>query len=477
MFNKNPRSRPKLASRSIKYFFAVSVPIVLVIIFSTPLQEQVHKLLVSIGISKHYVYDCRDGQNDCQRRSLEYNILDCEEYWGYEDYSEPNCTKTKKGLTKISYITDPANYIPSPITKEKYTAELLIKRLGGFDLEIASNGEVFVVSHKGILMSLKEGNISYFPLPKKDREYLAVSPNGLGISVKGFALDPEFIHNGKFYVYITYKIDSDHFTNKNPEIIKGVRRVINKVVSYTLKNGEVVETKVLLDDIPGSGFHQGGRVDFGPDGKLYVTTGDAEEWEESYNPDFLGGKILRMNPDGSIPKDNPFQGSYVYSMGHRNPQGLTWNLKTNDMYSSEHGNWRKDEINKIVRGGNYGWGVYQCGEFTNQVPSHNLSLDLTKTPIICTDTWTIAPSGIEFVSDESSPWYGSLFVSSLRGKHVHRYTFDENRVLIDEIFFIPSLHLKGAGQVESRMRDVEYFDGSLYVLSNGGDLIKISPEE
>ena len=110
--------------------------------------------------------------------------------------------------------------------------------------------------------------------------------------------------------------------------------------------------------IPSRSFHRGGRLEIGPDGKLYAATGDCRATKPEIAQDVtsLGGKILRINVDGSIPADNPFPNSYVYSYGHRNPQGLAWS-HDGTLYASEHGPSANDEINKIQEGKNYGWPV------------------------------------------------------------------------------------------------------------------------
>ncbi len=106
----------------------------------------------------------------------------------------------------------------------------------------------------------------------------------------------------------------------------------------------------MLDKIPSGQYHHGGRLEIGPDGKLYATAGDAAtDPEIAQNVNSLGGKILRMNLDGSVPADNPFSGSYVYSYGHRNPQGLAW-AEDGTLYESEHGPSANDEINRILPG-------------------------------------------------------------------------------------------------------------------------------
>ena len=117
----------------------------------------------------------------------------------------------------------------------------------------------------------------------------------------------------------------------------------------------------MLDRIPAANIHDGGRIKFGPDGKLYLTTGETGQGSLAQDKLSLAGKILRLNPDGSIPDDNPFEGSPVYSFGHRNPEGLAWNPFNGLLYETEHGpsgeslQFAHDEINVIMPGGNYGW--------------------------------------------------------------------------------------------------------------------------
>ncbi|MEK0348149.1 MAG: PQQ-dependent sugar dehydrogenase, partial [Nitrosopumilus sp.] len=156
----------------------------------------------------------------------------------------------------------------------------------------------------------------------------------------------------------------------------------NRISRFVL-NDVLEEEFILLDNIPNARFHDGGRIKFGPDGKLYVTTGDATNPSSAQDVNSLAGKILRMNKDGSIPKDNPFE-NYVYSYGHRNPQGLAWHSITGELYSTEHGAARNDEINIIKPGKNYGWPMVECfGEGYEN-------------PIRCYKDFTLAPSGASF---------------------------------------------------------------------------------
>jgi len=129
----------------------------------------------------------------------------------------------------------------------------------------------------------------------------------------------------------------------------------NRIVRIRIVNGalDTGTTQVLVSGILRSKFHDGGRLRFGPDGRLYASTGDAQNGASAQNRDSLNGKILRLNPDGTVPADNPF-GNLVWSYGHRNPQGLAFDSQGR-LWEQEFGNTVMDETNLIVKGGNYGW--------------------------------------------------------------------------------------------------------------------------
>lgn len=156
--------------------------------------------------------------------------------------------------------------------------------------------------------------------------------------------------------------------------------------------------ETILEGIPRASFHDGGRLAFGPDGMLYVTTGDAGNAQAAQDLESLSGKILRMTPDGDVPADNPFEGSLVYSYGHRNVQGLDW-ADDGTLFASEFGENTWDELNVVEPGGNYGWplveGIGGGGEYVDPVQQWATS--------------EASPSGLEIVGD-------TIFVANLRGE-------------------------------------------------------------
>ena len=259
----------------------------------------------------------------------------------------------------------------------------------------------------------------------------------------GIAVDPEFEENQYIYLYQTYETDGT---------------TLNKVVRYTLANVTVSEDLVLVDGIPGASYHDGGRIQFGPDGNLYITTGDAGNPSLAQDLDSLAGKILRITREGTIPQDNPFNNSAVWSWGHRNPQGMDWDGSGN-LIATEHGpsgerGEAHDEINLILPGANYGWPETVGDE----------SMAGMQDPLLHTGSETWAPSGSEFYDGDMIPgWTGKYFVANLRGEHLRMIDLDlsNNGTHSHEGLF--------EGQF-GRLRDVQTGpDGFLYLLTSNRD--------
>ncbi|QJE96698.1 PQQ-dependent sugar dehydrogenase [Luteolibacter luteus] len=195
----------------------------------------------------------------------------------------------------------------------------------------------------------------------------------------------------------------------------GERRFELRMERYRLEGNKLVEPKTIIEGIAANQNHTGCRLEFGPDGKLYMTTGDADQAEGSQKLDQLHGKILRFNADGSVPDDNPFVGKEgarpeIWSYGHRNPQGLAFQPGTGRLYESEHGPLHGDEVNLIEKGANYGWPVI----------SHRREAEGMRVPLIEV-TPAVGPGRLLFYQGKAFPELrGSLLLCCLRGSAVFR---------------------------------------------------------
>jgi glucose/arabinose dehydrogenase len=234
---------------------------------------------------------------------------------------------------------------------------------------------------------------------------------------------------------------------------RGDGTAVNRLVRYRDVNNTLAERAVLLDDIPAASIHDGSRVRFGPDGKLYLTMGDAADPSVAQDLASLNGKILRLNEDGTAPRDNPFS-SPLHSYGHRNPQGIDWHPSSGDLWETEHGATGNDEVNQIVAGRNYGWPVIEGRQSRSGM----------QTPVLLFDP-SIAPSGASFYRGSAFPGFqNDFFFGALRGAHIHRVRFDPSnprRVVADERL------LEGKF---GRIRDVVPGpDGALYFCTSNRD--------
>ena len=209
------------------------------------------------------------------------------------------------------------------------------------------------------------------------------------------------------------------------------------------------EPETVLDGLPTGSFHNGGRLAFGPDGMLYATLGDTGDRDSAQDRQALSGKILRMSTDGEVPEDNPFDDSLVFTMGHRNPQGIAWD-EEGTMYASEFGQDTWDELNVIEAGGNYGWPEVEGGAGEDGAGEGG-SDDFTD-PVQQWPPSEASPSGMA-VTDQS------IVIAGLRGQRLHEVAFDD----------LSTSTQLWAGE-HGRLRDVARApDGSLVVATNNTD--------
>jgi glucose/arabinose dehydrogenase len=231
----------------------------------------------------------------------------------------------------------------------------------------------------------------------------------------GLMLHPDFIHNRLIYMA------NDYWQGTKMRL---------QIVRYEFRNDTLIKPLVIRDDIHANQNHTGSRLVFGPDKKIYITTGDADEAILAQDLKALNGKILRFNDDGTIPNDNPFFNNdtarkEIWSYGHRNPQGLVFEPGTNTLFESEHGPTGGDEINIIKKGMNYGWPIIH----------HQLTKDGMLTPL-AEFTPSIGPSEAMFYSDAQFPQLkGKLLVACMRGEGVLILTLNNDKIVNQEIIF------------------------------------------
>jgi aldose sugar dehydrogenase len=301
-------------------------------------------------------------------------------------------------------------------------------------IDIAVDNRIFFTEKPGRLgMIHANGTLASEPVVNIHTEDIGEA------GLLGLALHPNFTQNHLMYVYHTYA--------KNGGLY-------NKVLMLTEKNNKIVNSKIILDGIPASDSNNGGRIKFGPDGKLYVSTGDSETPELAQNTKSLAGKLLRLNDDGTIPDDNPIPESPVYSYGHRDIQGFAWHPITKKLYASEHGPAGNDEVNIIEPRSNYGWPIEVCNHSTSSAPIR------FETPEYCFNP-EIAPSGLTIAASNKLGYQNDILFTTLRGSHLHHIDL-ETRIQ-DNV-------LVGYGRLSDI---VEAHDGSLYVLTTNRNAIGI----
>jgi len=317
--------------------------------------------------------------------------------------------------------------IPEPTTEygNEYVQILATNLEKPWAIDFAGD-KIFVTEKAGQVRVIESGVLLDEPL------VTLRTANVFGGGLLGIAVHPAFDKNHFIYVYNTYEKDGTLW---------------NKILRITESNNKIDAAKTIFDKIPGSVYSNGGIIKFGPDGKLYVGTGSVSDSHGPQDIQSLEGKILRLNDDGTIPNDNPFSDSPVFSFGHMNPKGLGWDNAGN-LFVTEMGPSKNDEINLVQSGGNYGWPEQECSgneEFID--------------PINCYDP-AIEPGGIVFYYGDKIKLENSLVLASLRASHLFNLEIDEGGVKSQKSI------LSGLG----RIRDVAVGpDGYLYLITSNTD--------
>ncbi len=355
--------------------------------------------------------------------------------------------------------------VETSYTLETYHYPLKVERLVPSGLS-APWGIEFVDENKA-LISQKNGQLVWMIDGALLHQPVANTPMSYGQNIYGgymdIALDPEYAENG--WVYLAFSHNSQ---NSLDSLTPGMTKIVRGRI---IENSWVDEQELfeVHDSLKVSGGTRWGcRFLFDREGYLYFTIGDMNREDDSQILTRPAGKIYKINPDGSIPEDNPLVGQQgalqaIYSWGNRNAQGIALHPESGLIYASEHGPKGGDEINIIRKGFNYGWPVITYGiDYDDSIISDKTHQQGMEQPIFY---WTpsIAVSAIEFVNGTVFPkWQNNLLVGALAFQEIRRLVIEEGKVIHEELL------MKGYG----RVRDIKQApDGTLYLLTNAPDAV------
>lgn len=326
-------------------------------------------------------------------------------------------------------------------------------------LEFLPDGDMLLTERSGTLKRLAADGSERFSIQPALPDLLQAAQAGL----QDVILTPGFTDNNQILLsYACGTLKANNTCLASAELTaSGLGNIKRIFQAQPLKSGAA---------------HFGGRIAFLPDNSLVLTLGDGFDYrEQAQNPANHLGKIVRLNVDGSVPPDNPFAdrpgyAAEIYSLGHRNVQGIFYDAVTQTLYSHEHGPRGGDELNIINGGANYGWPVATKGiDYTGARVSPYTGFTGMEAPVW---GWTpsIAPAGMTLYRGELFPqWQGNIFVAALAAKSVYRLDIENHRVVHEQVLF---------SELKQRIRDVRSGpDGALYLLtdSDKGQLIKVTP--
>jgi glucose/arabinose dehydrogenase len=338
---------------------------------------------------------------------------------------------------------------PSALTDSTYSVEMFVTGLETpWAMAFAPDGRLFITERPGRLRLVENGRLRPEPMASFPKVALAQE-----IGLMGLTLHPQFARNHLLYVAYAYSSKESYV----------------RVERYRETGGGLTDRKSIIEDIPAASYHAGCRIKFGPDGKHYITTGDATEGSKVQRLDTLNGKTLRLNDDGTIPGDNRFVSkagarSEIWSYGHRNSQGMDWQPWTNLLFQTEHGptsildgidflffNRGGDEVNIVEKSRNYGWPLIH----------HQRQASFMETPLL-EFTPALAPAGATFYRGTALRGFqNKFFFANLLDQSIVRVVLDGRRVVSRERLFKNRY---------GRLRDiVEGPDGALYFCTSNRD--------
>ncbi len=303
-------------------------------------------------------------------------------------------TKNQTNEDAKNAVTDP-NSLPQTEIPVLTTTTVLKNLIVPWEIRFLAKDTWLITERPGYLTLLRGESVKRFKIPEVEH----VGEGGL----LGLAIHPDFNTNHWIYLYRT--------TQKNG-------KTYNQVIRYTLDKSTLSHEKMIIDDIPANSIHNGGRIAFGPDKYLYVTTGDAGQQQLAQDKTSLAGKILRVDSEGKIPESNPFNNA-IYSYGHRNPLGLAWDDKGR-LWATESGATAYDKLNIIHLGKNYGWPNIKG-------KAHQALKDFEKPALTSGASTSWGPAGLAF-------WNSKLYFGGLKGASLFEVDLNSNPLKVTQYF-------------------------------------------
>ena len=351
-------------------------------------------------------------------------------------------------LANVACASSVESSLPPPADTPRFRVETVAANLEVvWSIVFAPDGRMFFTERPGRVRVIENGKLraaAFFTVPD-------VEPSGES-GLMGMTLHPQFAANHFIYLAYAYREDGD-------------QRV--RVARYRETGETLSDAKTIIEGIPAARYHSGTRLKFGPDAKLYITTGDATKQSQAQKLDNLGGKTLRLNDDGTVPADNPFVNQSgarpeIWTFGHRNAQGMDFQPETGLMFQTEHGpsiidgvslfkRTGGDEVNIVEKGKNYGWAKI----------SHQTRREGMETPIIEYSP-AVAPSSGMFYRGALFPQFkGNFFFGALKGEAIIRLVLEGKRVVSQE---------RLVEKTYGRIREIaESSDGSIYFSTSNRD--------